>query len=68
LIRTHYGPFALGDLAKGALEEVRKFDLITFRNSLGKQRSADKPATKAAAKPGGEKRAPRGSGRARGQR
>lgn len=65
LIRTHYGPFALGDLAKGALEEVRKIDLVTFRNSFGKQRPADKPVTKPTAKPGGEARAAHGGGRAR---
>jgi 23S rRNA pseudouridine2605 synthase len=34
LIRTSYGPFALGDLAVGAVEEVRQHDLILFRKSL----------------------------------
>ncbi|MCP1469801.1 23S rRNA pseudouridine2605 synthase [Sphingobium sp. OAS761] len=34
LIRTAYGPFALADLATGAVEEVRQHDLIQFRKSL----------------------------------
>ncbi|HYD23862.1 MAG TPA: pseudouridine synthase [Croceibacterium sp.] len=34
LIRTAYGPFALGDLAKGAAAEVRKEELERFRSSL----------------------------------
>jgi 23S rRNA pseudouridine2605 synthase len=34
LIRTDYGPFALGDLAKGAAREVRKEELERFRSSL----------------------------------
>ena len=34
LIRTRYGPFVLGDLAPGAVGEVRKIDLIEFRNTL----------------------------------
>ncbi|UZW56461.1 pseudouridine synthase [Sphingobium sp. JS3065] len=34
LIRTSYGPFHLGELASGAVEEVRQHDLIVFRNSL----------------------------------
>lgn len=36
LIRTAYGPFVLGDLAKGAAIEVRKDDLERFRSSLKK--------------------------------
>ncbi|WHO40912.1 pseudouridine synthase [Sphingobium sp. AP49] len=36
LIRTSYGPFELGELASGAVEEVRQHDLIVFRNSLKK--------------------------------
>ncbi|WP_313395109.1 pseudouridine synthase [Sphingobium yanoikuyae] len=36
LIRTSYGPFELGELAGGAVEEVRQHDLITFRSSLKK--------------------------------
>jgi 23S rRNA pseudouridine2605 synthase len=34
LIRTGYGPFALGDLAKGQALEVRKEELERFRSSL----------------------------------
>jgi 23S rRNA pseudouridine2605 synthase len=34
LIRTRYGPFVLGDLAPGAVREVRRLDLIEFRNTL----------------------------------
>ncbi|WP_030540458.1 pseudouridine synthase [Sphingobium sp. DC-2] len=34
LIRTSYGPFHLGELASGAVEEVRQHDLILFRKSL----------------------------------
>ena len=34
LIRTRYGPFVLGDLAPGEVGEVRKIDLIEFRNTL----------------------------------
>ncbi|MGZ8348444.1 MAG: pseudouridine synthase [Allosphingosinicella sp.] len=31
LIRTSYGPFVLGDLAPGAVDEVRQHDLVAFR-------------------------------------
>jgi len=34
LIRTSYGPFHLGELVSGAVEEVRQHDLILFRKSL----------------------------------
>ena len=34
LIRTAYGPFALGDLPAGAVDEVRQHDLVSFRKSL----------------------------------
>ncbi|WP_028056170.1 pseudouridine synthase [Sphingobium bisphenolivorans] len=34
LIRTSYGPFHLGELASGAVEEVRQHDLVIFRKSL----------------------------------
>nr|WP_234893265.1 pseudouridine synthase [Sphingobium yanoikuyae] len=36
LIRTGYGPFELGELAGGAVEEVRQHDLVAFRSSLKK--------------------------------
>jgi len=35
LIRTAYGPFALADLPAGAVEEVRRHDLVAFRKTLG---------------------------------
>ena len=34
LIRTAYGPFSLGELAVGTVEEVRQHDLILFRKTL----------------------------------
>jgi 23S rRNA pseudouridine2605 synthase len=34
LIRTRYGPFVLGDLQPGEVGEVRRVDLIEFRNTL----------------------------------
>ncbi|HEV2817602.1 MAG TPA: pseudouridine synthase [Allosphingosinicella sp.] len=35
LIRTAYGPFRLGDLPAGAVDEVRQHDLVAFRKTLG---------------------------------
>lgn len=34
LIRTRYGPFVLGDLAKGEIDAVRRHDLVQFRRTL----------------------------------
>jgi 23S rRNA pseudouridine2605 synthase len=34
LIRTAYGPFLLGDLPAGAVDEVRQHDLVQFRKTL----------------------------------
>ncbi len=34
LIRTAYGPFPLGDIARGAVVEVRQHDVETFRKAL----------------------------------
>ncbi len=34
LIRTAYGPFYLGDIPKGAVEQIRQHDLVKFRKSL----------------------------------
>jgi 23S rRNA pseudouridine2605 synthase len=34
LIRTAYGPFVLGDLPAGAVDEVRQHDLVAFRKDL----------------------------------
>jgi 23S rRNA pseudouridine2605 synthase len=36
LIRTAYGPFALGDLPAGAVDEIRQHDLVAFRKTLAK--------------------------------
>ena len=36
LIRTRYGPFWLGDLPPGDVDEIRQHDLITFRTVLSK--------------------------------
>lgn len=36
LIRTRYGPFYLGDLPPGDVDEIRRHDLITFRTVLSK--------------------------------
>ena len=35
LIRVAYGPFELGDLPAGAVDEVRQHDLVVFRKALG---------------------------------
>lgn len=35
LIRTAYGPFELADMPLGAVDEVRRHDLIVFRKTLG---------------------------------
>jgi 23S rRNA pseudouridine2605 synthase len=35
LIRTRYGPFVLGDLPAGAVEEVKQHELVEFLKSLG---------------------------------
>jgi 23S rRNA pseudouridine2605 synthase len=34
LIRTAYGPFGLGDMPVGAVDEIRQHDLVAFRNAL----------------------------------
>jgi 23S rRNA pseudouridine2605 synthase len=38
LLRTSYGPFRLGELAKGTATEISQNDLETFRRSLNKAR------------------------------
>lgn len=37
LIRTAYGPFVLGDLPAGGIDEVRPQELAEFRKSLGRK-------------------------------
>lgn len=59
LIRTRYGPFELGDMPVGAVDEIRQHDLIVFRKALtgpgggkaasnlqlsGKSKAVDAPA------------------------
>ena len=34
LIRTSYGPFVLGDLPAGGVDEVKQHELVAFRKSL----------------------------------
>ena len=34
LIRTAYGPFGLGDLPAGGVDEIRQHDLVVFRKSI----------------------------------
>jgi 23S rRNA pseudouridine2605 synthase len=36
LMRTAYGPFVLGDLSRGAAEEVKKHELERFASGLRK--------------------------------
>jgi len=58
LIRTRYGPFPLGDLPAGAVDEVRQHDLVLFRKGLpGQPRPA---ASDAASAPAETSPAPRG--------
>ena len=74
LIRTAYGPFALGDLGKGQAVEVRKEELERFRSSLkggvprqdGGRRPPKPPARRTEAAPEGKPaRPPRRPSRAR---
>jgi len=37
LIRTAYGPFPLGDLPSGAVDEIRLQEVTTFRNALARR-------------------------------
>jgi 23S rRNA pseudouridine2605 synthase len=53
LIRTAYGPFVLGDLPAGAVEEVRQHDLVAFRKTL------KSPSPSGEGTGGGERGAPR---------
>ena len=48
LIRTAYGPFGLGDLAPGAIDEVRQHDLVAFRKILPELARGGGPPPKAA--------------------
>jgi 23S rRNA pseudouridine2605 synthase len=44
LIRTRYGPFVLGNMPTGEVAEIRKVDLIEFRNGLKRQKTAENPS------------------------
>lgn len=64
LIRTAYGPLALGDLPAGAVDEVRQHDLVAFRKALGSNLPMPKPGQGAARAPAGAAQGPRrGAGR-----
>jgi len=63
LIRTAYGPFSLGDLAKGAAGEVRKEEVERFRSSL-KRSSPSAGSGNREAGEGGGPRPPQRSRRA----
>lgn len=42
LIRVAYGPFILGDLPGGAVDEVRQHDLVAFRKGLRGEQGRDR--------------------------
>ena len=44
LIRTSYGPFVLGDLPAGAVEEVKQHELVAFTKTLKAVAPAEAPA------------------------
>lgn len=43
LIRTRYGPFALGDLPPGEVEEVKQNELVEFLKSLDRAKAKSAP-------------------------
>jgi 23S rRNA pseudouridine2605 synthase len=46
LIRTAYGPFVLGDMPAGVVDEIRQHDLVAFRKALKdppRHREGDRP-------------------------
>lgn len=53
LIRTAYGPFQLGDLARGGVEEIRP---KVLREQLGIKREPEKPGSRSPMKPGAKVR------------
>ncbi|HLV06980.1 MAG TPA: pseudouridine synthase [Croceibacterium sp.] len=55
LLRTTYGPFALGDLPKGTAAEVRKEELERFRSSLRKSSPGRGGGSRPAADRGGSR-------------
>jgi 23S rRNA pseudouridine2605 synthase len=62
LIRTAYGPFSLGDLAKGATVEVRKEELERFRSSLKQGSPARTEASRSSANDSDRPKPPRSPG------
>lgn len=65
LIRTAYGPFPLGDLPVGAVDEVRQHDLVGFRKGLKRPVPSTPKAARAAeigASPRPARAAPRSGG------
>ncbi len=74
LIRVAYGPFVLGDLPAGAVDEVRQHDLVVFRSGLAKgpaksfsPREEEKAPWGERAEKAGAPRSRRGAGRNPGQ-
>ena len=66
LIRTAYGPFLLGDLPAGAVDEVRTHDLMLFRKDLsspGSRRQWSSQSGAGPRGPSGREPAARPSGR-----
>ena len=53
LIRTRYGPFALGDLPAGEVEEVKQNELVDFIKTLERAKPKPAPGPGAATAPSG---------------
>ena len=53
LIRTRYGPFALGDLPAGEVEEVKQHELVEFLKSLKHAKPKPAPGPGVTAAPSG---------------
>jgi len=53
LMRTAYGPFALGDLARGVAEEVKKHELERFASSLKRSSASGGSGSREAGDGGG---------------
>ncbi len=74
LIRVAYGPFVLGDLPAGAVDEVRQHDLVVFRSALAKgagksvsPREGERTAWRERVEKAGALPSRRGAGRTPGQ-
>ncbi|QPQ55470.1 rRNA pseudouridine synthase [Allosphingosinicella flava] len=46
LIRTSYGPFHLGDLPAGMVDEIRQHDLVAFKKSMGESKKTPPPLSR----------------------